>query len=109
MTIFPPPPRSIMCRATARVQRNVPRTFTRCTSSNASSVSSTSGTRSGPGRDPALFTRMSIRPKRSSVSRTIRSTDAPSDTSPTSASELLPVSAISAATDSSPCQPPALP
>ena len=50
---------------TACAHKKVPLALTFCTWSQAASPSSTTGTRSGPGRKPVLLTRMSMWPKRS--------------------------------------------
>ena len=91
----PPPPRSTMWRAAARLHTNVPFRLTDMTRSHSFSSRSTTGTRSLPPRAPALLTRMSILPNASTACCMAASTDAESVTSQVKASERRPSPSIS--------------
>ncbi len=71
-------PRRIISRAASRAQRNIPVRFTASTVFHCSSVISTNG---ASCCRPALFTRTSMVPQASTISRNMARTSASRDTS----------------------------
>ena len=102
--ILPPPPRSIMWRATAREQRKVPVALMAMVLFQAASSMRMTGP--GPGAPPALLTRMSMRPKASSAWDTMASTVALSVTSTGTARARTPASRTWRAVSSRPSRSP---
>src|SRR5215831_2191693 len=85
--------------------RNVPRRFTRTTSSHTSTGTSAMSPRSRPCGAAALLTRMSSRPCRAAASLTIRCASRASPMSPSTADAIPPSAMISSTRLSTPRQP----
>ena len=94
-----------MCRMTACVHRNVPRTLTSTTRWNRSGSSSETGVRSSPRAMAALLIRMSTRPSSSTRRSTATSVCALSATSKRKASPRRPSARICSTTLSTSFQP----
>src|SRR3990172_4173125 len=98
-----PDPRARMCGTAARAHSHGPLRLTAITRSHSAGVISPKGLRSRPPYSAALFTRMSIRPQRSTVTSAMRCVAASPDT-PTAPASAWPPAVLIAA--SVPLAPP---